>query len=357
MLQPVQECQRGALGVLQDACQVARLAIQNRFGRIVLPRPVHERDLGGLHAQPPPAEERARRHVVRHRRILAIHRVLDDALPAVLHRIVHAQREILPLADRIVVRRFGDGVIPPPISPAALDREWVREALDAARVGLRGGMRLAGIGLRLRTHHVRQLRQRKQIAHLGRVEDPSEAEPHCRALVELPRNRGSELGAGSLERHNLGAPEYLDGSVGDHRLEHVHSDARLEAERGHVAVARIREPAGSRPNAGAKAVILARAAGNFDEAILVERGNSAGGCLTANPAGLFGKADRAAVARHGESGADAAHAGACHQDIAGDLRHTIGDRDPDDGRGGIAGNRHALNVNNRVIGGEAGGQE
>src|SRR5205823_3962970 len=117
----------------------------------------------------------------------------------------------------------------------------------------------------------------------------------------------------------------------DHRLKNVHPNARLEAERGHITVARIREPAGGRPDAGAKAVILARAAGNLDEAILVERGNPACGCLTANPAGLFGKADRAAVARHSERGADAAHTGACHQDIASDLRHTIGDRDPYDG--------------------------
>ena len=120
VLQPVQECQRRALGCLQDARQVARLAIENRFGRIVLPRPVHERDLGGLHAQPPPAEERARRHVVGDRRILAKHRVLDDALPAVLHRIVHAQREILPLADRIIVLRFGDGVILAPIAARSI---------------------------------------------------------------------------------------------------------------------------------------------------------------------------------------------------------------------------------------------
>ena len=78
------------------------------------------------HTQPPPAEERAGRHVVGDRRILAKHRILDDAFPAVLHRIVDAKREVLPLADGLIVLRFGDCVIlaGPPFDGVYKHFEW-----------------------------------------------------------------------------------------------------------------------------------------------------------------------------------------------------------------------------------------
>ena len=48
VLDPVQECQRGSLGLLKNAGQVGWRAVENRFRGIVLPRPVHQRDLRRL---------------------------------------------------------------------------------------------------------------------------------------------------------------------------------------------------------------------------------------------------------------------------------------------------------------------
>jgi hypothetical protein len=45
-LQPVEKRERDALGLLQHACEVLRSAVQQRFVVIVLPGPVHERNIG-----------------------------------------------------------------------------------------------------------------------------------------------------------------------------------------------------------------------------------------------------------------------------------------------------------------------
>src|SRR5262245_41829003 len=69
ILYPVEERDRSAFCVLENASKIRGSAIEKRLRRIVLPGPVHERDLRRLRAQAAPRKERTRRHVVRYRRI------------------------------------------------------------------------------------------------------------------------------------------------------------------------------------------------------------------------------------------------------------------------------------------------
>ena len=79
-------------------------------------------------------------------------------------------------------------------------------------------------------------------------------------------------------------------------------------------------------NAGAEPHVAARAAGKFDEAILIERGYSARGRLPAHPVGLFGQADGVPASRQRQRGGDAAHARARDQGVATDFLHPLGHR-------------------------------
>ena len=123
-----------------------------------------------------------------------------------------------------------------------------------------------------------------------------------------------------------------DAGLGQHAGKRLNADPRLKTERGYVAVAGVQIflrarcasecAAGSVPvaNGAAELHVGARAAREFNESVLVQRGDSAGGGLAAHPIGFLGEAHGVPAAGCREGSAHPTHARSRHQNIAGDFR-------------------------------------
>src|ERR1019366_6057960 len=101
-------------------------------------------------------------------------------------------------------------------------------------------------------------------------------------------------------------------------------------------------------DAASKLHVGARAAGELDEAILVERRNSARGCLSSDPVRFFRKAYGMSKRRDAQRCADAAHSRARDKDVAGDLARLSRNVDADQSLVRIARQADLLDIHDRV---------
>jgi len=252
-----------------------------------------------------------------------------------------------------------------------LHHERVGQALHAGRIGLRRGVRFAGIGFGLGAHTVRRVRQRQQIAHLGRVEHETRPEPHRRAAIEPPCQHGFDSRASPLDGHYRCAQIDPQLRLPQHLFEHLDAGLGLEAKRRNVARTGIQVLPQSRrgrqrsvatvpvANAVTEPHIAARSAGEFDEAILVQCRDAAGRGLPADPVGLFGQTYGVSARSERQRSGNASHARAGDQRIAGDFFDIACHCDVNHRARRVSPEGHVLHVEHAVVGcrGRRAGQE